>query len=142
MGAWGVTTFQNDGALDWLGEFLDKPSEAKLRQTFAPRSPANGFLTKLFGRGTNALPPELDGENVLAAAEVVATLRGQPAVDAIEDLEELPSIKISDETVALAIKAIDSVLESSNLKLCWEDTEDFGEWIATVKDIRSRLCRA
>lgn len=140
MGAWGIKTFENDGALDWLDGFRDAPSETKFRQTFAPQPTPKGFLSKLFG-GADTPPPELDGEDVLAAAEVVATLRGHPAVDAIEDLADLPDIKVTDEIVALAIKAIDSVLASSNLKDCWEETDDFDAWVAIVKDIRARLSR-
>ncbi|SKA92983.1 protein of unknown function [Prosthecobacter debontii] len=141
MGAWGIKTFENDGALDWLGDFRDAPSEAKFRQTFAPQPP-KGFLSKLFGGGSSASPPELDGEDVLAAAEILATLRGHPAVDAMEDLADLPDIKVTDEIVALAIQAIDSVMTSSDLKDCWEDTDDFESWVETVKDIRARLSRA
>jgi hypothetical protein len=142
MGAWGIKTFENDGALDWLGNFLDAPSETKFRLSFAPQAASKGFLSKLFGGSSSAASPELDGEEVLAAAEIVATLRGHPAEDAIEDLKDLPDIKVSDEIVALAIKAIDSVLVSSNLKDCWEETDDYGAWYATVKDIRARLSRA
>ena len=78
----------------------------------------------------------------MAAAEIVATLRGHPAGDAIEDLADLPDIKVTDEIVAMAIKAIDSVMTSSNLKDCWEETHDFGAWVAKVRDIRARLSRA
>jgi hypothetical protein len=142
MGAWGIKTFENDGALDWLGDFRDAPSETKFRQTFAPQPAPKGLLSKLFGGSSSAPPPDLDGEDVLAAAEIVATLRGHPAVDASDDLADLPDIKVTDEIVAMAIKAIDSVLTSSNLKDCWEETDDFGAWVATVKDIRARLSRA
>jgi Domain of unknown function (DUF4259) len=141
MGAWGIKTFENDGALDWLGDFRDSPSETKFHQTFGPLPAPKGFLSKLFGGSSSAPPLELDGEDVLAAAEIVATLRGHPAGDAIGDLADLPDIKVTDEIVAMAIKAIDSVLTSSNLKDCWEETDDFGAWVATVKDIRARLSR-
>jgi len=142
MGAWGIKTFENDGALDWLGDFRDAPSETKFRLTFSPQAAPKGFHSKLFGGRSSASPPELDGEDVLAAAEIVATLRGQPKAESIEDLADLPDIKVSDEVLALAIKAVDSVLESSNLKGCWEDTDDFDTWVSTVKDISARLSRA
>lgn len=143
MGAWGVKTFENDGALDWLGDFRDAPSEEQFRKTFAPQPAPKGFLSRLLGGSAKASsPPELDGEDVLAAAEIVATLRGHPMADTIEDLADLPDVKVSDEIVALAIQAVDSVMASSNLKDSWEETDDFEAWVATVQDIRARLSRA
>lgn len=58
MGAWGIKTFENDGALDWLDGFRDAPSETKFRQTFAPQPTPKGFLSKLFG-GADTPAPEL-----------------------------------------------------------------------------------
>ena len=117
MGAWGIKTFENDGALDWLGDFQDDPSESKFRETFDPKPEPRGFFAKLFGGRSPASSSELESEDVLAAAEIVATLRGYPAVDAIEALADLPAFQVSDEIVASAIKAIDSVMHASDLKI-------------------------
>lgn len=144
MGAWGISTFENDGALDWIGDFLESPSESRIIQTFAPqaRSTKTGFFAKLFGARSTPLVEEFEGEEVLAAAEVVAIMKGQPPSQIPEDLEGLPVIRISKETVALAIRAIDSVLDSSNLKDCWEETDEYSSWRDTVLDIRRRLSLA
>lgn len=144
MGAWGINTFENDGALDWLGDFQDSPSESKIIQTFSPRvsPPKTGFFSKLFGGASTPTIPELEGDEVLAAAEVVATLRGSPPAPLPDDLKDLPSVQISNETVALALKAVNSVLESSNLKDCWEETDEYSSWKSTVEDIRHRLSLA
>jgi hypothetical protein len=143
MGAWGINTFENDGALDWLGSFIDNPSETRFSETFNPRPTAArvGFLSRLFGKPA-PLPAELDGEDVLAAAEVVAALRGLPASTNGDTLAGLPAFKVSDEIVTKALKALDSVLESSNLRECWAETDEYESWVATVKNIRQRLSQA
>ena len=142
MGAWGINTFENDKALDWLGSFRDDPSELRFRQTFDPKPEPKGFFSKLFGKRPSASSSVLNGEDVLAAAEIAATLRGRPATNASDDLADMPDFKVSDEILASAIRAIDAVMESSNLKDCWEDTDDFNAWVTTVKDIRHRLSQA
>jgi len=72
---------------------------------------------------------------------VVAALRGRPGANPDEGLADLPAFVVSDEIVRLAIKAVDQVLESSDLKACWEETDDFNTWVATVMDIRQRLAQ-
>jgi len=121
MGAWGINTFENDGALDWLGEFMDDPSEAALLTAFT------------------AVPEDLEGEDVLAAAEVVATLRGHPALTNPGELADLPPIHAGDDTASHALAAIDSILADSNLKDCWEESGEYPQWLASVDDLRSRL---
>lgn len=141
MGAWGINTFENDGALDWLGDFRDSPHESKIIQTFSPQTPPpkTGFFSRLFGGASTPVSPELEGDEILAAAEVVATLRGRPPATLPDDLKDLPDVQISNETVTLALKAVDSVLETSNLRDCWEETDEYPSWKSAVADIRHRL---
>ncbi len=128
MGAWGINTFENDGALDWLGEFMDDPSEPMLLSAFTTER-----------TGGASIAPELDGETVLAAAEVVASLRGHPALTNPEELADLPPLHVHEDTASHALAAIDSILAGSNLKDCWEETNDHQQWLAAVEDIRARL---
>lgn len=39
----------------------------------------------------------------------------------------------------MALKAIESVLNRSNLFLCPEDTDDFDEWLSKVHSLKNRL---
>ena len=73
MGAWGIKTFENDGAMDWLGEFLEDPSETRILNTFSaqPTVIKPGLIGKLMGKKAESIPGELEGDEVLAAAEVV-----------------------------------------------------------------------
>lgn len=140
MGAWGIHTFENDGALDWLGGFLDAPSEKRITDTFSPvdgRLP--GWIGRLFGRKPQHPPIDLDGEDVLAAAEVVATILGRPSGSNPNELDNPPDLALGPETVAHAKFAIDSILRSSHLRDCWEETDDYESWKATVENLRQRL---
>jgi hypothetical protein len=143
MGAWGINTFENDGAMDWLGDFLDDPSEAKILEAFSaePTVIQRGLIARLMGKKPQEFPAELDGEEVLAAAEVVATISGRPATSNPEELTSPPKITLHSETSTKAVAAIDAMMANSNLKSCWEETDDFENWKATVQDIRKRLIK-
>lgn len=143
MGAWGIKHFENDGALDWLADFMEAPSESKLLDAFStkPTTIQPGLLGELLGRKPEALPGELDGEEVLAAAEVVATILGRPDSENPGKLDNLPQFQLDSNTPKRAVAAIDEMMENSNLKDCWEETDDFTSWRAEVDDLRSRLLK-
>lgn len=141
MGAWGIKTFENDGAMDWLGEFLEAPGEQTILRAFSPEPAVArpGLLGRLMGKKPGIVPAELDGEEVLAAAEVVATILGKPGAYNPEELASPPNVALRPETPQKALSAIDRVMANSNLKDCWQETEDFEAWKAEVADLRSRL---
>ena len=143
MGAWGIKTFENDGAMDWLGDFLQEPSEKRILDTFSPQSTVTqpGFIGKLMGKKAESIPGELEGDEVLAAAEVVASILGRPSPNNPDELKSPPSITLSPTTVAKALAAIGAIMQESNLKECWEETDDFQAWKAEVEDLRTRLKR-
>lgn len=165
MGAWGTSSFENDGALDWLGDFLDHPSDDALRAAFSPL-PIPGhqrFLARLFGGRTGPAAVRAVGEHVLAAAEVIAAMRGYPPAKVPLDFKRLPLHVPSDDLVRAAIGGVDSILdESSDLHSRWRGTDDFSmmhrdaameeeeeeedtgrylDWLACVRDLRERLTR-
>lgn len=141
MGAWGINTFENDGALDWLGDFLDDPTEAKILEAFSasPTVIQPSLIGRLMGKKAQVCPAELDGEVVLAAAEVIALMSGRPAHSIPDELRNLPRLSLRPETPTRALAAIDAILGNSNLKDCWEETADFDNWKESVQDLRKRL---
>lgn len=143
MGAWGIKTFENDQAMDWLGDFLEAPSEKLILDTFSPQPTViqPGFIGKLMGKKAESYPGELGGDQVLAAAEVVASIMGRPSANNPDELKRLPSISLSPATVTKALSAIDEIMKESNLKDCWEETDDFQAWKTEVEDLRTRLKR-
>lgn len=58
MGPWGIGTFDDDTASDWLDEFVDAPSADALRRTLAASDDGYLEFTEAVG--------------FLAAAEIVA----------------------------------------------------------------------
>ncbi len=139
MGAWDIHTFDNDSALDWLGDFMEAPSEDALLKAFTiAKTEKTGLLARIIDGRLPDLA-ELEGEEVLAAAEVVASLKGRPAPGNPPEIASLPAIPIGPATVAKAIEAIDGILLNSNLKDCWEESDAFPAWLADVNDLRQRL---
>ena len=162
MGAWDTQSFANDQALDWLGDFLDHPSDDTLRATFSPPhvSRMPGFLSRLFGARAASPAIRPAGEQVLAAAEVIAAMMGRPLAKAPDDFARLPRRAPPDDLVLAAIRGVDSILdESSELHGLWRGTGDFSTilsedsrtaegfdddyraWLAGVRDLRERLTR-
>lgn len=131
MGAWGISAFENDDALDWLGDFCDEPGEEFLKDAFVEVNEiGDDYLES----------PE--ASNALIAAEVVAFLLNAPnsnlpehSRDCLENLQ----IKPSDELLSDAVKAVERVKSASELKELWEETESFQEWNKAVDDLMSRL---
>ena len=131
MGAWGIGAFENDDALDWLGDFCDEPDEESLKEAFAAvNENGDDYLES----------PE--SSNALIAAEVVAyllkSLNPEVPKHSIECLESL-QVKPDETLISDAIKAVERVQSDSELKELWEDTDDFQEWSKTVDDLISRL---
>lgn len=131
MGAWGITAFENDDALDWLGDFCDDPSEESLSDAFAAVNEI----------GEEYLEAPEAGE-ALVAAEVVAYLINSPGANLPEHSRECISslqIKPGEELISSAVKAVERVKHDSELKELWEETEDFQEWNKIFDDLINRL---
>jgi hypothetical protein len=143
MGAWGIHTFECDGSLDWIGEFRDNPCGRKFEDVFTPAVPPKpkGFLSRLINGSAPAYFEPYDGEDVLGAAEVVAALLGRPSPHANGSLDDLPSVNIAQDIPSKAISAIDTILETSYLKDCWEETDDYEDWVAAVRELQKRLAQ-
>jgi hypothetical protein len=78
----------------------------------------------------------------LAAAEVIAALRGKPALELPEEITRWVATNPGDpggELVDIAKRAVDAIAARSELKELWEESGDFDEWHATVNDLRVRL---
>lgn len=125
MGAWGIENFANDSALDWAASC----KESSRREPFLLKSLAE---------------TKENGEEALAAAEMVAALLGHPANDLPEELADLalrqkkePSAKL----VQAAKASVASVLENSELKQLWAEAEQLDEWEKIQAGLLERLGR-
>jgi hypothetical protein len=131
MGAWGINTFENDDAADWLGEFCDEPTEELLFDAF---STVNDI-------GDDYLEAP-ESSAALAAAEIVAVLQGKPSPHCPEKAQDCVrhlNFQSSDKLISAARKAVARIQTDSELKELWEDSDDFSQWQATVDELTDRL---
>jgi hypothetical protein len=134
MGAWGIGVFENDTSCDFAtavanGGGIDALSEA--------------FDRVLSSEGDYLEAP--DAEEGIAAADIVARLRGSPgqqstytaAVDAWVAKSEPV---VSDEMAQKAKQVIARVLaEPSELLELRAESDDFDGWKRAVEDVARRL---
>ncbi len=128
MGAWGTGNFENDDAMDWVAEL--------------ETSPDTQLLSSAFNAVTSGGIPDSPVACVaLAAAEVVAALRGKPDADLPEEVQNWVTGKPEASTglAESASTAVSRILESSELRQLWEETDDFEEWCKVLTDLKVRL---
>lgn len=132
MGAWGHGTFENDTAMDWTYGLEASPEIKILGETV-------GAGLKFFES-----EEEMDADtacNTLAAAEVIAAMRSKPASnlpDSVKSwIEGKP--KAPPELVKAAFLAVKTLLEKSELKELWEESDESAGWVAGVQDLLKRL---
>ena len=113
MGAWGAGTFENDGALDWVGDLCEAKDGWSLIRTTLKSD---------------------DGELVLAAAECVAVCRGRPPAAAPPSEASVWCAHhrsgYSEEVRVLALQSVRRIRTDSELKDLWDEA---------VGDLEKRL---
>jgi hypothetical protein len=131
MGAWGSGSFENDDAMDWVGDLKPAAGEAPLR--IALRAVATAE--------PDAYIEALDCSVALAAAEAVAAAKGRPAATLPDEVTAWAAAKpaISDDTVGLARAAIRRITEASELKELWEESDSADAWHTSVSDLSRRI---
>ncbi len=138
MGAWGTRNFENDDAMDFVGDLREGGDadtvEAALKSVTEP------------GSAEDLAAP--DGCVALAAAEVVAIAIGHPPkVDPPdqETIDDLRTWAIDHPQVGVlapvARRAVDRVAQpGSELRELWfEDSDDAEAWTKALDDLRARL---
>ena len=125
MGAFGTSPFDDDGAMDWLAGFAERPTLLAVRRALA------GF------------PRRTEGEVFLAAAEVLAALRGWPREDAppdVVDWAEKQRRKGADLQAALdEARRGWAALPGCELAALWAESPEQAAWLASVDELRARL---
>lgn len=131
-GAWGADSFDNDGALDWLGDFLDQPSPAAVAAA----------LNAVLRPGSI---DEFDGESAIAAAEIVAASLGKPTLKPNKELTTwLQAADVADykKLRGLAVRAVKAVIlsEKSELRNSWSlHRDDLDTWTTNGVNLLKRL---
>lgn len=134
MGAWGIGAFENDDASDWVYELEQSNDLAVVEQALGDVAGASG----------DEEPDTVDSAAALAAAEVVALLRGRPGDGVPDDVTKWVATarpQAPPELTGLATAAVRRVLAGSELKDLWDEagTEQSEEWEALLEDLLIRL---
>ena len=134
MGSWGIRTFENDVAADWVAEFAERPERRRLGAALVPVE--EGL------RGSAPPAGVAECQVALAVAEVVAAWCGRPA-------PELPpqvtawllgrTDAVTGPILERTRSVVDALLEESSLRDEWERADELEAWRSAVEDLRHRL---
>lgn len=78
----------------------------------------------------------------IGAVEILAALQNRPGKEINEDeLQEwiLQHKGQGTNLLEKSHKALEKILAESELKELWEETEDYGTWVTTIKELQSRI---
>ena len=133
MGAWGHRNFENDSAMDFVGDFLESLTEVSISDS----------LSFVIDASAEEEYIEVDEASAaLAAAEIVAAIIGRAASDlpnelvaAIEKMRFEPYQKL----VNRARKAVTVILRESELQELWGEGGEPNDWQQVQNDLLTRL---
>ena len=129
MGAWGVLPFENDNASDWVWGLEEAAGTSILADTLETVSTQEEIVDEC--------------EEAIAAAEVVAALRGKPLPELPEEVTDFVKKhgkkKPSPELINLAATVVRRIAEESDLKDRWDESESGDQWHETMDDLLKRL---
>lgn len=134
MGAWGADSFENDDAADWVADFCDAPDQAVIVNT----------LSAVAHLDAGEYLEASDCCVGIAAAEVVAALKGAPNPNLLETTRTcLSSLKFKAEPglIALALKTTERIKTNSELKELFDESENPEEWYQAIGNLEERLNR-
>jgi Domain of unknown function (DUF4259) len=129
MGAWGHSAFENDDALDWVAELEEVENTSILIAAFDAVLEAQEDYIEI---------PE--ASITISAAEVVAALLGRAAMSLPEEVQAWVAgqDKVDSKIVEKARRAVNRILEDSELKEVWEDSGS-SNWKMSVEELLRRL---
>lgn len=130
MGAWGRGSFENDDALDFCDSLIDSEDLTMIVQAFRSIADSDEYLEAP------------DCSEALAAAEIVAALKGCPSDQLPEEANEYVQRieeSASAELLQLARDAVVAIRGESELRHLWDETDDVDHWLQAVDDLSRRL---
>lgn len=130
MGAWGYKSFENDDACDWVDDLLETGGTEPIIE-------ALDAVLEL----EDEQPEAPEASMAIAAAEAVAAMAGRPAKEIPEDLNKWIANQkgVKPGLLKKAQRALKKVMQDSELKDLWAESERFPLWQAEVDGLLSRL---
>ncbi|MEM9795112.1 MAG: DUF4259 domain-containing protein [Pseudomonadota bacterium] len=136
MGTWGVHSFDNDDAADFVATLeAEKVHPPVVNAEFVGET-----LEAVFAVPVSDLDAVV-GAKAVAAAEVIAAALGHPRNGAEHDPFELAtSFKFYDDYLGKAVAVLSRVrADGSELAELWADTDDTEDWHSSLADLEARL---
>ena len=133
MGAWGVKSFENDDAADWVLELTDQGGQL-VRETL------DAALQDVDEDGLEASACC----EAIAAAEIVAAAKtgdkSRLSDSAIAAFAALPAAELAaPENLVLANESLERIKTHSELRELWSETDDFDNWTSDITSLQQRL---
>lgn len=132
MSAWGISNFENDSALDWIDDIIQKKEVSDFKTQIET------FLKNFSSENTSLI----ECAEFLALAETIAGLVGNPSEDFPEELKdwiENKYIKIEQTTIDACKKGVTLVMTDSEAKEMYLDSGYFKSWEKAQKSLVKRL---
>lgn len=135
MGAWGIGNFENDDALDWIPSVIASSNTNLIIKALRTIDENEDYIEA----------PECC--EALCAIEIISAQKSG-IYDALPD--ELKawlkkphgllrmSICFSENEYALAQKVLSRIIEDSELKELWEESDDYEEWCSIQSKLLQR----
>ncbi len=129
MGTWGIGSFENDDAWDWVSELERGEHGELIEQTLDAAQPGP------------RVPDAIDGALCIVAAEAVAAWIGRPAHGLPEEIGEW----IDRQGAApfglceRALRGLHQVVTDSGLRDMWSREGRLSAWVQHVSEIERRL---
>jgi hypothetical protein len=131
MGTWGTDLFANDDAMDWFAVLEAEGLQA-----------AGAAVQDVLELAPNYLEAPICA-SALAAAEIIAALRGRPAAELPPDivawLARYPGADPGEELTDNARRAVELVLQGSELTELWAESPEAPQWRDAVANLQARL---
>ncbi|MEO5890690.1 MAG: DUF4259 domain-containing protein [Ferruginibacter sp.] len=130
MGAWGHNIFENDDALDFLGE-VEELGKDKLTEKILSVAELDeaDYLEAT------------DASECLAAIEYFAAAKGRPSGDFPAEADTW--LKQNSPLPVIETEIMKSTLvrirNKSELQELWEEADELTDWLKTIDDLEKRL---
>ena len=133
MGAWGHRNFENDSAMDFVGDFLESPTEVSISDSLS-------FV--IDARAEEEYIEVDEASAALAAAEIVAAIIGRAASDLPKELAAAigkMSFEPNQKLINRARKAVTVILRESELQELWGEGGEPNDWQQVQQELLTRL---
>ncbi len=131
MGTWGVKSFDNDTALDWVFDLELSKDDALIKES----------VQKVIDASNDYIDTDVCC-CAIAAAEIIVVFKGNHSPSLPEEVKKwikINTIEDVEDLAELAVTALEHIKTNSELKELWEESDDYSIWLDDINDLIGRL---